>query len=174
MSIPAAVKARLQEALWKEADKLEWEALGSAEKARQYTIWTDSSSIGGALSTYMDPRAVRVYIKDTLLKAYSRSKLSANEALVLRICEKNSDDIAQHYIKPHGIMFNDRSFVAWGWADDWKSILGTLFERAYSNKGDPSIALLFRAVPRFTSDTSRAPVQAAAGRLGVRRCVWFD
>lgn len=174
MNIPAAVKARLQDALWKEADKLQWEALGSAEKARQYTIWTDSSSIGGVLSAYMDPRAVRVYIKDTLLKAYSRSKLSEHEELVLRICEKNRDDVAQHYMKPHGIMFNDRSFVAWGRADDWKSVLGSLFERAYSNKGDPSVALLFRAVPRFTSDTSRAPVEAAADRLGVRRCVWFD
>ena len=174
MNIPAAVKARLQDALWKEADKLQWEALGSAEKARQYTIWTDSSSVGGILSAYMDPRAVRVYIKDTLLKAYSRSKLSEHAALVLIICDKNNDDIAQSHIKPHGIMFNDRSFVAWGRADDWKSVLGTLFERAFVNNGEPSVALLFRAVPRFTSDTSRAPVEAAASRLGVGRCVWFD
>jgi hypothetical protein len=174
VNIPASVKARLQEALWKEADKLQWEALGSVEKARQYKVWTDSSAIGGILSAYMDPRAVRVYIKDTLLKAYSRSKLSEHEDLVLRICEKLDIDVTQSYIKPHGIMFTDRSFVAWGRADDWKSVIGSLFERAYVNAGDPSIAILFRAVPRFTTDTSRAPVKAAATRLGVRRCVWFD
>lgn len=175
MSIPIDVRARVKAALWAHADRLEWDALSSAEKSKCYTQWSESDTIGRILSNYMDPRAVRVYIKDTLLKSYSREKLSEHHALVLRLAGKNSLDVLKTFVKPHGLLFSDGVNVAWGRADDWKVLLGSLFERTFSSREDQSrIAVFFRAAPRFMSASSRKLVEAAAQRLGVQKCVWFD
>jgi hypothetical protein len=123
----------------------------------------------------MDPRAVRVYIKDTLLKSYSRDKLSGHQALVLRLAEKNSSDVRETFIKPHGLRFSGGVNVAWGRADDWKVLLGSLFERTFYSRVDPlRMAVFFRSAPRFMSTSSRKLVETAAQQLGIQKCVWFD
>jgi hypothetical protein len=174
MRIPTDVRIRVKGCLWEQADKLEWDSLGSVEKARHYTQWTDSQAIGGVLSTYMDPRSVRVYIKDTLLKGYSRYKLNEHEALILRLTGHDKSNVAQEFIKPHGLSFTDGSIVAWGRADDWKVLLGSLFERAFGSGGQPTMVAFFRAAPRFVRPSSQDLVETAARRLGIERCVWFD
>lgn len=118
--------------------------------------------------------SVRVYIKDTLLKGYGREKLNEHEGLVLRVLARDRDQVRGSFIKPHGFRFSDASFVALGRADDWKSLLGALFERAYGVKDVISTAVIFRAAPRFVRHSSREMVESAAQRLGVGRCVWFD
>jgi len=121
----------------------------------------------------MNARAVRVYIKDTLLKGFGREKLVGHQAQVLRLVQRPPEDIVHTFIKPHGLRLTGGLSVAWGRADDWKILLGSLFERGHGD-GVASVAVLFRAAPRFTSQTSRAMVEDAARRLGIERCVWFD
>lgn len=174
MSVPKLVRDRVKAALWEQADGLDWDSLGSAEKAQHYTNWTESEAIGRALAAHMDPRAVRVYIKDTLLKSYSREKLNAHQALVLRLVGRAEDDIREAYIKPHGLRFSDGSMVAWGRADDWKSILGSLFERGFGHDGGQWAVVLFKSSPRFVGTAARRLVETAAKRLGIDSCTWFD
>jgi hypothetical protein len=174
MSIPSHVRSRIKAELWKQADQIEWNALGSAEKSRYYSQWTESETIGRALSAHMDPRKVRVYIKDTLLKGYGREKLNEHQALVLRVTGHERSEVTEDFIKPHGFRCSDKSLVAWGRADDWKVLLGSLYERAHSTGGGASTAILFRAAPRFMGASSRGLVETAATRLGIERCVWFD
>lgn len=173
MSVPLEIRAAIKDRLWADADRLDWDSLGPAEKSRHYKQWTDSE-IGRILAAHMDARAVRVYIKDTLLKGYGRDKLNAHEGLVLRVLDRPRTEVAESFIKPHGFRFTDGAFTAWGRADDWKSLLGALFERSYGREDATLSAFLFRAAPRYVSISSRELVEAAATRLGVSRCIWFD
>lgn len=174
MSVPKELRERVKAELWRRADELEWDSLGSAEKARHYGHWTESETIGCALSLHMDARAVRVYIKDTLLKDYGRQKLNDHQALVLRLLERAEGDIEGGHIKPHGLTFRDGAMVAWGRADDWKVVLGAIFERGFGCDAGARTVVLFKAAPRYVTKSSRDLVEDAAIRLGVDRCVWFD
>lgn len=174
MTVPLNVRAEVKAELWRLADEMEWHAMSSADKARCYSQWTDSTKIGCRLATYMDPRSVRVYIKDTLLKGYGRHKLNEHKALLIRLAERNEEDVTEEYIKPHGLRFADGRLVAWGRADDWKAVLMAIFERASDGKTQPYLVALFCAAPRLTRPSARNMVEDAAQRLGVHSCVWFD
>ena len=174
MNIPTEVRAEVKRVLWQQADELQWHALGPSEKSRYYTVWTESDVIGRKLSTYMDPRSVRVYIKDTLLKGYGREKLNEYQDQIFRIVKQSELDICNRFIKPHGFRFLDQSLVAWGRADDWKVILGSIFERMEEHTTNDVVVVFFRSAPRFVGDTSRNLVVKAAARLGVTEVVWFD
>ncbi len=173
MTIPREIRDEVKSRLWAAADELDWASLSHADKSRLYTQWTESKDIGRVLAGHMDARAVRVYIKDTLLKAYSREKLENHRALVLRLLGKHGEQVVERWIKPHCLKFDDASMVAWGRADDWKIILGTLFERSFEGRGANAI-VLFESAPRYMSPSSRALVEDAARRLEIERCVWFD
>lgn len=174
MRIPTHIRAAVKARLWEHADQMEWEALSSVEKSRLYTQWTESEKIGRVLSAYMDPRAVRVYIKDTLLKGYGRQKLNEHQALVLRVMNYSLSNIDGTYVKPHGLRYDDGSIVVWGRADDWKMLLGSLFERSYLEALERATAIFFRSSPRFVTTSSREHVEAAAERLGIQQRIWFD
>lgn len=173
MNLPKDVREQVRTKLWNHAEEIDWTALSSIEKASYYTQWTDTEAIGGVLARHMDPRAVRVYIKDTLLKGFGREKLVEHQALVLRLVQRQAEDALQTYIKPHGLRFSGGQLVAWGRADDWKILLGALFERGYG-AGSDRVVVLFRASPRFMGAAARQMVEDAARRLGIGRCVWFD
>lgn len=173
MSVPKHVRDEIRTRLWAQAEELDWNALGSPEKARHYQQWTDSDAIGGVLARHMDARAVRVYIKDTLLKGFGRHKLEQHRAMVLRAAGREEEAPVEVFIKPHGLRFEDDFLVAWGRADDWKVLLGALFERGYEGDAE-RLAVFLKAAPRFVAPSSRALVEDAALRLGVRRCVWVD
>ncbi len=164
----------MKRVLWQQADELQWHALGPSEKSRYYTMWTESDVIGRKLSAYMDPRSVRVYIKDTLLKGYGREKLNEYQDHIFRIVNRSEADIRNSFIKPHGFRFFDQSLVAWGRADDWKVILGSIFERMEGHTTNDVVVVFFRSAPRFISDASRNLVAKAAARLGVTKVVWSD
>ena len=173
MTIPDDVRKMIKARLWEAAEVLDWDSLTAKEKAQHYSQWTDSE-IGRALATHMDARAVRVYIKDSLLKGFSRQKLNEHEGLILRILGRDKADVVASFIKPHGFRFVDGSFVTWGRADDWKTVLGTTFERAHDYQDAQPVVVLFRAAPRYVRPSSRGLVEEAAKRLGMARCVWFD
>lgn len=173
MNVPRDVRTRVRAELWRLAEELDWNSLGSREKATFYQQWTDSDSIGSVLAMHMDARAVRVYIKDTLLKGFSRHKLEQHRAMVLRALRRSDEEPVEVFIKPHGLRFADGALVAWGRADDWKVLLGSLFERGHGLDAS-RVAVLLGASPRFTSPSSRAIVEDAAARLGVRRLIWGD
>jgi hypothetical protein len=102
VNIPESVRDEIKDLLWKEADQIKWSALPATAKARYYTIWTEAEKIGGRLAGFMDPRQVRVYIKDTLLKSYMRERLSS-EGRVFRLLGLPPDTAAtSSYIKRMG------------------------------------------------------------------------
>lgn len=173
MSVPTKIKKAIKDRLWAEADKLNWSSLSAADKTRYYTIWTETKEVGGVLGSYMDPRQVRVYIKDTLLKPYTRETSASPEKAfrVLGIAQ-DAPTIAA-FIKPHGRLLADNRQIAWSKASEWKATLMALHERSF-DKGVPFAAVLTEAGGKFSTKQDRSVVESAAMKLGIENVVWLD
>jgi len=174
MSIPGQIREEIKKHLWDEADRLEWAALSAKDKARYYSMWTETKEIGGRLAGFMDPRKVRVYIKDTLLKSYARERLS-DERPVFRILGLVPEtEVVTRYIKPHGRRLVDGREIAWSRATEWKATLLALHERAFEHHGQPFAAVLFESGTKHDEPRSRAAVEDASSKLGITKIVWID
>ncbi len=173
MSVPASIRREIKDRLWAEADRLNWSALSAADKSRYYSVWTETGAIGGRLGQYMDPRKVRVYIKDTLLKSYTR-EASASPERVFRVLGIDENvEVRATFIKPHGCVLPDGRQIAWSKASDWKATLMALHERAFE-QSEPYAAVLTEAAAKFGLVSQRAVVESAAGKLGIKHLIWLD
>lgn len=172
MSVPDAIRKDIKQRLWAEADRLNWSSLSPPDKARYYSIWTETKDLGGRLSSFMDPRQVRVYIKDTLLKPYTREALSSPD-LAFRVLDIPADTrVLASFIKPHGRLLADGRQIAWSRATEWKSLLLALHERAFE-RGSPHGAVLIEAGAKFASSSDREVVDIAAQKLGIEKLIWL-
>lgn len=175
MRIPDDVRDRLRDRIWSNADELGWSALNDSERARRYELWTRDPEIGGTLAHYMDPRKVRVYIKDSLLKPYERARLSGTEREILgRLGIPSDSEVVTRYIKPHGILFVDGKIVSWGNSRDWKLILMAMFERAASRHEAVAFGTVLLESGKTGATATRVIVREAARRLGIERMEWID
>ncbi len=174
MSLPDAERERIRQRIWDTADRIGWLSLSLSDKTRYYEQWTDDEEIGGVLARYLDKGSVRVYIKDSLIKPYTRVRRS-DESRPLRVLNVSEDaSMAETYIKPHGRRLTDGRVICWGRADDWKLLLMAAFERAYRAKATPHAVVLENAVGRYGDLGARRMVEDAATRLGIARVVWLE
>ena len=175
MTIPDAIRDDMKARLWAAADSLRWSTLPDTDRAKHYEIWTRDPAIGGRLGHFMDPRRVRVYIKDSLIKPYEFSRLSLLESDVWRLLSFPAPGRpAEHYIKPHGRRLRDGKIVCWGNSRDWKLILMAVFERAYARPGSEAFGAVLLESGRTSEEHRRRLVQEAASRLGIRKLAWRD
>lgn len=173
--IPDEVRERIRDLVWSRAEEADWEALPDPEKARLYETWTRDQSIGGILGHYMDPRRVRVYIKDSLLKPYERVRLRNTATQVLTLLGIDPDeDVVEATIKPHGRSFEDGRVVCWGKSRDWKTVLLAVYERAYRRPGCQPYAAVLLETGKTGDPAMRRMVTDVAGRLGIERLEWLD
>jgi hypothetical protein len=175
MSVPDSTRNALKEKLRLRADELGWATLSPADKSHHYEAWTKDPEIGGRLGRYMEQGQVRVYIKDTLLKDYTRSRLSdpRRPFRVLGISE--SIEVVETYTKPHGRRLGDGRVICWGRADDWKTILMALHERTFGHtRLCPHAAIFLYSLGRFHEIDARALVEEAATKLGIEKIVWLE
>lgn len=70
---PQAVRDKVIAALYAEFDSLQWEQLPTRDKSDAYERFLTSPDVGGSLDPYMDPGAIRVWIKDGPAKEYGRA-----------------------------------------------------------------------------------------------------
>jgi hypothetical protein len=174
MTVPRSVRQSLKEHLSIVAESIDWETLGQKDKARHYELWTRDPQIGGILDRYMDRGQIRVYIKDSLLKDFSRTR-QANPTLPLRAAGIDTNERFDcKYIKPHGRRTSDGRVICWGRADDWKVILMAAYERAYVTRGSPEAVILTGAVGRFMDQQVRQLIEEAAKKLGVGKIAWLN
>jgi hypothetical protein len=162
MNIPDDVRDRMRTLVWARAEELGWSALNDAERSKYYEKWTRDREIGGTLAHYMDARKVRVYIKDSLLKPYERARLSGTEHRILQCLGLTADmEVAQRYIKPHGIRFEDGRIVCWGNSRDWKLVVMAIFERAALNAGASSFGVVLLETGKTSDDGMGLSVDSA-------------
>lgn len=176
MTVPREVLAAVRKSLWETADELGWADLRQADKARRYDIWTRDPSIGGQLGQFMDPRAVRVYLKDTIMKGYGRHSLE-NAGPILDALEiERGIHVAEKFIKPHGRLLADGRVICWSKASDWKITLIAVRERAMNARGaKPYAAVLIGHAPRYSDvPAGQQLIRDIADDLGIERFVWVD
>src|SRR3989442_15416146 len=131
MSIPAKVRLAVRERVWSLAKEVDWPTLPDSARSRKYEEWTRDPEIGGLLGHYVDPKQVRVYIKDTVIKPYVRAG-GSDQARPLRVAGvPENARLVESYVKPHGRRLDDGRVVCWGNARDWKGVLLAVYERAY-------------------------------------------
>lgn len=172
--IPEKVFSRMRDLLWRRADDVGWISLPDTRKASLYEQWQKDPEVGGILSNYADVRNVRVYIKDSLMKPYTRERLS-DPATILRLLSLPEDSAFRlpPLIKPHGRVLVDGRTICWGPARDWKSVLMATTERAYRNRGGiPYAAVLIKPTGKLSQPTERALVDHISRRLGIEKLVW--
>ena len=175
MTIPDGIRADIKDRLWGAADSLRWSALSDAERAKYYELWTRDPAIGGRLGHFMDPRRVRVYIKDSLIKPYERSRLSLLENDVWRLLSLPAPESpAERYVKPHGRRLSDGKIVCWGKSRDWKLILMAVFERSHARPGSEAFGAVLLESGRTSEERQRRLIQEAASRLGIKRLAWLE
>ncbi len=176
MRIPDEIRHGLRHRLWTLADKLGWAKLDWYEKSAQYENWTRDAEVGGLLSHYLDQRRIRVYIKDTIMKGYVRSR-QASPATPLRVLGINGDaKVIESHERPHGRRLADGRVIVWGSAEEWKLVLMAVHERSFGTKAArPYAAVLMSAsTGKFHQPQVRSMVQDAADKLGIERLVWLE
>lgn len=174
MRIPADVREGLREKLWSLGDQLDWSRLEWYEKSSLYESWTRDPTIGGHLAHFMDPNKVRVYLKDTVMKAYTRTR-QANPANAFRALGlEASCSVVEEYERPHGRRLADGRVIAWGSAEDWKLILMAVHERSFGlSEVRPHACVLLSSVGKFSQPSVRSMVEGAATKLGIERLAWL-
>lgn len=175
MMMPEDIRDGLRDKLWNTADDLGWASLNDSERSRHYEKWTRDPTIGGQLAHFMDPRKVRVYIKDSLIKPYERARLLASEPEIWRALGMTAPtEAVETFIKPHGCRLEDGRVICWGKSRDWKLVIMAVFERGKSrHEGRPFGAVLLET-GKTPDATTRNLVRDAAARLGVEKLVWLD
>ena len=166
---------RIRERLLALAEEVGWSSLSDAERSDYYERWTRSPEIGGQLAHLMDPRKVRVYIKDSIVKPFERHRLAAAEPLVWEALSMSPpDEVSEVYIKPHGRRLLDGRVICWGNSRDWKLILMAAFERAWLAPDGSSFAAILVETGKTGSPSARRLVAAAAEKLAIVRLEWVD
>jgi len=128
------------------------------------------------LTHFMDARKVRVYIKDSLLKPYLRTRLENGAENILLAAGLNHDRVLvkSTYEKPHGRLFTDGKVICWGHSRDWKSIVISVFERAYQLDSGSSYAAVLVETGRTTNACAREMISELGCRLGLDRVIWVS
>jgi hypothetical protein len=173
--VPQDIRDKVKATLWAKADQLGWDKMSDLDRAAWYENWAKDKDVGGVLSHFMDPRRVRVYIKDSLLKPYSTGRLEACLDIVLGALRLPPDvDFKALYDKPHGRMLLDGRVFCWGKSRDWKMVLMSVFERAYRTSGGSQYAAVFFETGQSTNEGMREMIKAVATRLGLADVIWID
>ena len=175
MIVPDTTRTALKEKLSQRADDLGWATLSPTDKSHHYEAWTKDPDIGGRLGRYMAQGQIRVYIKDTLLKDYTRSRLADPEQAFRVLGIPEAAHVVETYSKPHGRRLEDGRVICWGRGDDWKTILMALHERTFGNSHScPHAAVFLYSLGRFHEMHARALVEDASTKLGIAKVVWLD
>lgn len=172
--IPDPIRKGLRQKLWALADDLDWPRREWYEKSAQYEAWTRDAEVGGLLAGYMDQRQIRVYIKDTIMKGYVRSRQASTSLPFSALGIDGEPEIAESHERPHGRRLKDGRVIVWGTADDWKLVLTAVHERSWGIVGArPFAAVLMWSVGKFAEPSLRAMVQDASDKLKIERLVWL-
>lgn len=175
-NVPKDIREQIQNRIWSKADELQWRKLPDIERAMWYENWAKDDEIGGILAHFMDPRRVRVYIKDSLLKPYQRARLEDGLERVLASLDLEPEKtIAKAaFLKPHGRLLLDGKVICWGNSRDWKIVLFAVFERACCDPGRQSYAAVLMETGQSTGEGTRALIKEAGIRLGITKVIWLE
>ena len=175
-NVPKDIREQIQDRIWSKADDLQWRKLPDIERVMWYENWAKDDDVGGILAHFMDPRRVRVYIKDSLLKPYQRARLEDGLERVLAALDLESGKTMATtvFYKPHGRLLLDGRVICWGNSRDWKIVLFAVFERACHDAGREPYAAVLMETGQSTRESTRELIKEAGRRLGIAKVIWLE
>lgn len=173
--LPAKVRKEVETLVWTQADAASWSRLTDQQKSRQYDKWVADPSVGGVLSQFMDQKIIRVYLKDSLIKSYSLERTKQLPASLSALEVQADHKFKKEWIKPHGRILADNRCICWGPANDWKSIILSVVERALGYPGaTPFAAVFVGPLGKMAQASERKVPELIAQKLGIKKIVWDD
>lgn len=173
--IPLAIRKEIAARVWSAADTLNWLRLSDQEKSRHYETWLADPNVGGVLEQFLDQRNVRVYLKDSVIKPYSRERTKDMPPVLAAIDVTNITSFKKEWIKPHGRILSDLRCICWGPANDWKTIVLSVCERAYHfPRAIPYAAVFIGPLGKMAQASEQRFVATVARKLGLKKLVWDD
>lgn len=151
------------------ADKADWQHLTIPQRKKFYEEWTEDPQIGGLLSRVMEPHRIRVYLKDTVMKNYSR-KQKPNLQNLLEGMSLEFLEINKQFIKPEALLLDQTKLYTLTIAKEWKGAIMSAFERGYEI-GSLEINTVFitdHTNGRFVDKYYRDLIDCAARKLGIQ------
>lgn len=175
-AVPHDIREHIRIKIWAKADALDWTKITDLERTAWYENWSKDKEIGGVLGHFMDPRKVRVYIKDSLLKPYQRVRLHEGLEKVLNALGINEKEVCfrKTFSKPHGRLLSDGRVICWGSSRDWKLVLFSVFERGYQTGAAIPYAAALIETGNTRDDSARQMILEASRRLGLNRLTWVE
>ncbi|MEG3923331.1 hypothetical protein [Microcoleus sp. T3_D1] len=164
----AEIKKDVMRRVHKIADEADWRHLTINQRTLYYKNWTSNPEIGGRLSQIMELERVRVYLKDTVMKSYSRTQRLDIRTLIASMslpCEY----VTQKFIKPQGLLCNGTDLYTLTVAKEWKTALLSAFERGYElkNLNRNTVFIIEHTTSRFVDQSYRDMIATAAERLTI-------
>jgi len=156
------------------ADDVDWSYLTIPQRQRYYEEWTDAPEIGGLLGQVMEVHNVRVYLKDTVMRAYARGRRPGMEKLLASM-SISCGQVTRAYIKPEAVLCDGRDLYTTTVAKEWKGAIMSAFERGCEvrNVRRNVVFMSEHTVGRFVDQAYRDVIGAAAKRLGVE-VLWME
>lgn len=172
MTVPEIIRMEVYTEVCRRADQLGWLGLASSSKTRYYDVWSKDPAIGQRLVRYIEAGQIRHYIKDALIKQYTRERRDNADTMLSYAGVKGKPESKQ--ARPLGCRLPDGRTYVWGRANNWKILLLTLYERVYMNKtSQPTGVILTQSASHFATSRQRAVVEDAAKRLGIETVIWI-
>ena len=173
MSLPKTMRVQIRDKLWSQADEMGWSGCQMLIAPANMSYGHETHLVGGLIGHFMDPRRVRVYIKDLLIKPYERYRILQTGQAVLHLLSIDQEPVAEEFIKPHGRRLEDGRIICWGKSRDWKLILMAAFERAYLRRGNRAFGVALLETGKTFEDMSRDLCGRRLGALILNRFTGF-
>ncbi len=166
------IKKSVSKLVYAIADKADWPHLTIPERQKYYEAWTSAPEIGGALGKVIGPNRVRVYLKDTIMKTYSKSKQPELTAL-LRSFSYSFEVVNNKYVKPLGMLCNGIDLYTISPAKEWKVAVLSAYERSYTINNIRKNIVFFtnHTQGRFVDLDYRKLIEGSATSLGAK-IIW--
>ena len=150
------------------ADSIDWTHLTVSERQKYYELWTNDPQIGGTLSRILPSHRIRVYLKDTIMKSYSRKQRPAIVDL-LSLMSVSYEHISQTFVKPQAVLCDSNKLYTLVAAKEWKVAIMSAFERGSEVYKLKKNVVFFteHTTGRFVDKEYRDLIDAAAKRLDV-------
>jgi hypothetical protein len=160
---------RVKQIVFERAERAGYEMLTISDRRKLYEEWTSDPEIGGALKQVMPASRVRVFLKDTIIGEYLRSRKAGIED-VLRAQGIQPASIDEAFIKPKGWLINGGELHTVCQAAEWKIALLNSFQRAAERPYVRSNTLYITNHVRgqFVDPCFRRIVESAGKRLDVQ------
>ncbi|MFB9992518.1 hypothetical protein ACFFLM_11125 [Deinococcus oregonensis] len=151
------------------ADQADWCHLNITQKTRLYESWILDPTLGGRLAALMGTEKVHRYIKDTVMRAYMRTKRPDLPTMLKRMSFRHTH-LVQSYEKPHALLYDHTHLYTLTVAKEWRMALLSAYERATFVGGhlDRNLVLITdHGFDRFLDQGYRGMVESAGKRLDV-------